>query len=125
MTKSIMIVDDSPEILSVFGGVFRRKGYEVITVEESTTVMGVLQGARPDLFIVDVMMPEINGIDLCRMIRALPEHYSTPVIIVSAYSDTGIVEQTFEAGANDYVFKPVDPRELVAKVQEILEVAEV
>jgi len=124
MTKTIMIVDDSPDILGVFGGVLRRKGYEVITVEDSTSVMQALQGARPDLFVLDVMMPEINGIDLCRMIRALPEHHDTPVIIVSAYSNSGIVGQTFDAGANDYIFKPVDPRALEAKIHDILEVAE-
>ena len=120
MTKSIMIVDDSSEILGLYGGLFKRRGYDVFEALDGTSALEILEESIPDLFILDVMMPDINGIELCRRIRALPQHKQTPVIILSAYSDTGIVEQTFAAGANDYLIKPIDPQVLEAKIHELL-----
>jgi DNA-binding response OmpR family regulator len=115
-----MIVDDSPGILSLYGLFFERQGYEVLKAADSWAALEMLDESTPDLFILDVMMPEINGIELCERIRALPGHEQTPVIILSAFSDTNIVEQTFAAGANDYVVKPVDPQDLEARVGEYL-----
>ncbi len=124
MTTSIMIVDDSPEILSLCGILFERQGYAVLKALDSASALEMLQESTPGLFILDVMMPEINGIELCRRIRALPQHEQTPVIILSAFSDTGTVEQTFAAGANDYMVKPIDPQVLETKVHELLGVGE-
>jgi PleD family two-component response regulator len=84
----------------------------------------MLEDLTPDAFIVDVMMPEINGIELCKRIRDLPQHKETPILILSAYSDSDIVEQAFASGANDYVFKPIDPNDLEMKVRELLAVTE-
>ena len=120
MSRSVMIVDDSPGILSLYGLFFERQGYEVFKAADSWAALEMLEESTPDLFILDVMMPEINGIELCQRIRALPGHAQTPVIILSAFSDTTIVEQTFAAGANDYVVKPIDPQELEARVGEYL-----
>ena len=117
MSNSIMIVDDSPEILSIYSIFFERQGYTVHKAMESADALEMLQELDPDLFILDVMMPEINGIELCQRIRDLPQHEHTPVIILSAFSDTGIIEQTFAAGANDYVIKPIDPQELETRIR--------
>jgi CheY-like chemotaxis protein len=124
MSQCIMIVDDNPEILTLCGMIFQRRGYSVLKAEDSTSALEMLEESNPDLFILDVMMPEINGIELCQRIRALPEHQHTPVIILSAYSDSGIVEKGFAAGANDYVLKPVDPQDLQAKVSDLLSATE-
>jgi DNA-binding response OmpR family regulator len=124
MTKNIMIVDDSPEILSLYHSLFKRRGYGVIEALDSASALKMLDETSPDLFILDVMMPEINGIELCQRIRALPQHEHTPVIILSAFSDTGIIEQAFAAGANDYVLKPIDPRHLEARIRELLGITE-
>src|SRR5205823_6279203 len=120
MTKTIMIVDDNPETLTLCSLIFKRKGYTVLTTEDGESALDMLQDAIPDLFILDVMMPEINGIDLCQRIRALQDHEHTPVIVLSAYSDTGVVGQAFAAGANDYVLKPVNPIALEGKVRDLL-----
>lgn len=125
MTKSIMIVDDSPEVLNLCGILFERRGYSVVKALDGASALEILEESAPDLFILDVMMPEINGIDLCKQIRAFPQHEHTPVIMLSAYSDSGIIEQTFAAGANDYVLKPVNPKDLEAKVHTLLESTEV
>jgi CheY-like chemotaxis protein len=120
MTKSIMIVDDSPETLSLYGIMLERHGYRVFKALDGASALQILEDSVPDLFILDVMMPEINGIELCQRIRALPQHEQTPVIFLSAYSDTEIVEKTFAAGANDFVRKPIDVQDLKAKIQKIL-----
>jgi len=124
MTQSIMIVDDSPGVLSLYGMFFERQGYEVLKAMDSASALEMLRESAPDLFLLDVMMPEINGIELCQRIRAMPHHEQTPVIILSAFSDSGTIEQTFAAGANDYVVKPIDPQELANRVGELLEVQE-
>ena len=124
MTQSIMIVDDSPGVLSLYGMFFERQGYEVLKAMDSASALEMLRESVPDLFLLDVMMPEINGIELCQRIRAMPHHEQTPVIILSAFSDSGTIEQTFAAGANDYVVKPIDPQELANRVGELLGVRE-
>jgi CheY-like chemotaxis protein len=115
-----MIVDDNPEILALYGVLFKRRGYSVLKAEDGASALDMLEQSTPDLFILDVMMPEINGIELCQRIRALPRHEHTPVIFLSAYSNTETVEQTFAAGANDFVRKPIEPQDLEAKVRELL-----
>ena len=124
MTQSIMIVDDSPGVLSLYGMFFERQGYEVLKAMDSASALEMLRESVPDLFLLDVMMPEINGIELCQRIRAMPHHEQTPVIILSAFSDSGTIEQTFAAGANDYVVKPIDLQELANRVGELLGVRE-
>ena len=124
MSNSIMMVDDSPEILSIYSIFFERQGYTIHKAMDSANALKMLEELDPDLFILDVMMPEINGIELCQRIRDIPQHEQTPVIILSAFSDTGIVEQTFAAGANDYVIKPIDPQELETRIREFLRIAE-
>ena len=124
MTQTIMIVDDSPGVLSLYGMFFERQGYEVLKAMDSASALEMLRESVPDLFLLDVMMPEINGIELCQRIRAMPHHEQTPVIILSAFSDSGTIEQTFAAGANDYVVKPIDPQELANRVGELLGVRE-
>jgi CheY-like chemotaxis protein len=123
MKKNIMIVDDSPDILHLCGNLFKRRGYGVLEALDGASALELLEDAIPDLFILDVMMPEINGIELTRRIRAHPQHVGTPIIILSAYSDSGTVEQSFAAGANDYVLKPIDPNDLEVKVHELLAMA--
>jgi DNA-binding response OmpR family regulator len=120
MTQNIMIVDDSPEILNLYGIMLERQGYHVFRVPDGASALQILEGAIPDLFILDVMMPEINGIELCRRIRALPQHKQTPVIFLSAYSDTETVENVFAAGANDFVRKPIEMQDLEAKIKRLL-----
>jgi CheY-like chemotaxis protein len=125
MDKSIMIVDDNPEIITLYRAVFKRKGYNVLEAPDGPTALDLLQDTIPDLFILDIMIPEMNGIELCQRIRALPEHNHTPVLVLSAYSESGIIEKAFAAGANDYVIKPVNAKDLEAKVHELLEGAKI
>ncbi|MBN1429827.1 MAG: response regulator [Anaerolineae bacterium] len=124
MTKSIMIVDDSPEILALYSTMFEFRGYRVFKARDGASALQILEDSVPDLFILDIMMPEINGIELCQRIRDLPQHEHTPILFLSAYTDTEIVGKTFAAGANDFVTKPIDAQILEAKVRELLESTE-
>jgi CheY-like chemotaxis protein len=116
-----MIVDDNPEILTLYRTVFKRKGYTVLEALDGVRALDQLQDTIPDLFILDIMIPEMNGIELCQHIRALPEHTHTPILILSAYSESGIIEKAFAAGANNYLLKPTNAKDLEAKVHEMLE----
>ena len=124
MSKCIMMIDDNPEILELCGFLFQHRGYTVLKALDAESALQMLKDSTPDVFIVDVMMPEINGIELCQRIRALPQHEQTPVLFLSAYSNSEIVEEAISAGGNEYVFKPVDPGDLEAKVREVLEEVE-
>lgn len=125
MTKYIMMVDDDPEILRLYRTIFKRHGHVLLEAPDAASALKMLESSTPDLFVLDVMMPEINGFELCEQIRAMPQHEHTPVLILSAWGDTETVEKTFAAGANDYLVKPVHPREFEAKIEEMLALAEV
>jgi CheY-like chemotaxis protein len=116
-----MIVDDNPEIITLYKAVFRKKGYTVLEALDGTSALEQLHDTIPDLFLLDIMIPEMNGIELCQHIRAMPEHVHTPVLVLSAYSETGIIEKAFAAGANDYLLKPINAKDLELKVHEMLE----
>lgn len=121
MSKLIMMVDDDPAILRLYRTMVEPLGYDVLEATDGASVLEMLGETAPDLFILDVMMPEINGIELCQRLRELPEHEHTPLLILSAWGDAKIIEQAFAAGANDYLVKPVQRQELEAKIHELLE----
>jgi CheY-like chemotaxis protein len=125
VTRKLMIVDDNPEIITLYKAVFQRKGYDMLDAFDGINALEKLQDHLPDMFILDIMMPEMNGLELCQRIRALPEHAHTPVLILSAYSDPSLVERAFAAGANDYLIKPGNARNLEEKVHEMLEGAKI
>ena len=122
MTRCIMMVDDDPEALRMYRNLFERRGFVMLGAPDANSALEMLQESAPDIFILDVMMPEVNGVQLCQQIRELPEHAHTPVLILSAWGDPKTVEATFAAGANDYLVKPITPQRLQAKVNELLDV---
>jgi CheY-like chemotaxis protein len=121
VNKKLMIVDDNPEIITLYKAVFKRRGYDVLDAFDGLNALEQLEDTIPDLFILDMMIPEMNGVELCQRIRALPEHSHTPVLALSAYSEPGLIEKAFAAGANDYLIKPISAADLEAKVHEMLE----
>ena len=121
MFKQIMIVDDSPTALKLISLMLERNGFsEVIMAEDAEEALELLETLQPDLFIVDVIMPGMNGFELCKEIRCRPETSRTPVIVVSALGDPNSAMASFEAGANDYLSKPIIGNSLVSKVRTML-----
>jgi two-component system phosphate regulon response regulator PhoB len=121
MSKQILVVDDEVQILALLSVMFRRVGYLVIKAENAHKALRMLDTSTPDLFILDVMMPEIDGIELCRRIRARPETARTPVILFSAYDDPIMMQRGLEAGANEFLTKITAHAELVKRVRNMLD----
>lgn len=120
MKKTVLVVDDELGALTLIGIMLERGGFNVLKAQDATVALSLLEQGTPDLIILDVMMPGMNGIELCRAIRKRPETQTTPIVILSARGDAESVMQGMEAGANDYLPKPILHHDLVAKVRAIL-----
>ena len=117
MPKKILLVDDEPEILEICRDYLKASGYDVVTARDGAQGLSFARREKPDLIVLDLMMPEMDGLDVCRAIR---RESNVPIIMLTAR-----VEETdkligLEIGADDYITKPFSPRELVARVKVIL-----
>lgn len=117
---TILIADDDPDILELVNYKLEQTGYKVIAVTNGTDAIVRAKETRPDLIILDVMMPFYSGIEVTLELRQLAEFSSTPIILLTAKSMELDTEQGFAAGASDYMTKPFSPRELVTRVQAAL-----
>jgi two-component system, OmpR family, response regulator MtrA len=110
----VLVVDDDAALAEMLGIVLRREGYEPAFVSDGNRAVGVFQQTRPDLVLLDLMLPGRNGLQICQDIRT---QSSVPIVMLTAKGDTIDVVQGLEAGADDYVTKPFKPVELVARVR--------
>ena len=124
MKKNILVVDDEIGALTLIGIMLERGGFSVMKARDATAALAVLDQNSPDLIILDVMMPGMNGIDLCRVIRQREDTHAIPVLILSARGDAESIKKGMEAGSNDYLPKPILHHDLVAKVRTIIEEAQ-
>jgi len=120
MKKHILVVDDEIGALTLIGIMLERGGFSVLKAKDAKTALAVLDQNTPDLIILDVMMPGMNGIELCRVIRERADTGEIPVLILSARGDAESIMRGIEAGANDYLPKPILHHDLVAKVRLML-----
>ena len=116
----VLVVDDEVGALTLIGIMLERGGFEVLKAEDAYAALDQLEAVTPDLIILDVMMPGMNGIELCRRIRSRGETEKTPIIILSARGDPASVEAGQAAGANDYLQKPILHHDLLTKVRGTL-----
>ncbi len=114
--KNILIVDDVPLNRKTISGHLSSEGYHVSEAENGSAAVEKA-ALQPDLILLDILMPEMDGIEVCRKLKSNPATKSIPVIFLSALKDTSTKTKGFEAGGVDYVNKPVDPRELTARVK--------
>ena len=108
----IMIVDDDVDATSLLESFLTLDGYESKVINDSTTVMKAANSFVPDLFLLDLMMPVLDGFKLCRQLRENPKFMRTPVIILTALNDEDSKAVAFGAGASDYLTKPYRPNDL-------------
>ncbi|CAL9321209.1 response regulator [Streptomyces olindensis] len=116
----VLIADDDPDIRDLVAFKLTQNGHQITAVEDG---MAALRAAREqpfDLVLLDIRMPGMSGLDVCRSVRAAPETASLPVILITARSQEGDVELGFAAGADDYIVKPFSPRELSSRVAAML-----
>ena len=118
--EKIMIVDDDVSATTLIEKIIRMEGYEATSLNDSSRALEVAASVHPDLFILDLMMPEPTGFQLCRMLRATSEFRFTPIIIVTALDDSDSKVVAFGAGANDYLTKPFRIEDLTSRVGTLL-----
>ncbi|MGB9640382.1 MAG: response regulator [Anaerolineales bacterium] len=117
MTKKLLVVDDKAEIRKLLKSYFSQEGFDVVTAADGQEALFIARQERPDLVLLDLMMPEMNGYDF---LRAFNRESDTPVIILTAKLDESDKVLGLELGADDYVVKPFSPRELTARVRAVL-----
>jgi len=121
MGAKILIVDDEPHVLRAMVYALRRAGYEVVTAQNGEQALSKVHSEHPDLMILDVMKPGMNGLEVCQRLRKQQETASLPIIILSAGSQVDDKVRGFEAGADSYVTKPVALSEIIARVAALLQ----
>jgi DNA-binding response OmpR family regulator len=117
----IMVVDDDEDFTTLYKEYLRMVGFDAIAETRSSKAMELAYSEKPDLFVLDLMMPEPNGFQLCRMLRADPSFKRTPIIIVTALTDLDSKMVAMGAGANDYLTKPFHIDELKSRINSLLE----
>jgi DNA-binding response OmpR family regulator len=118
--KRILVVDDEIGALTLIGIMLERGGFEVLKAKDADQALSVLELETPDLIILDVMMPGMDGIELCRVLRERTDTKELPILILSARGDAKSVMSGMDAGASDYLPKPILHHDLVAKVRRML-----
>jgi DNA-binding response OmpR family regulator len=116
----VLVADDDEDIRSLIVFRLERAGYEVLSAADGETALQLATERRPDLAVLDVMMPKLDGYELTQRLRAQEETSRMPVILLTARAQEADVARGFEAGADDYIKKPFSPQELGARVQAIL-----
>ena len=120
MTERILLVDDEPDLLELVRVNLHQAGYEIETAKGGREALACLRRRRPDLVILDLMLPDIEGTEICRQIRADPALSDLPVIMLTAKAEELDRVVGLELGADDYVAKPFSPRELTLRVRAVL-----
>ncbi|RKE23009.1 response regulator transcription factor [Streptomyces sp. TLI_171] len=116
----ILVVDDDPTVGEVVAGYLTRAGHRVDRAEDGRRGLDLAERDRPDLLVLDLMLPGLDGLEVLRRLRALPDRADLPVVLLTARGDEADRILGLELGADDYVTKPFSPRELVLRVQSVL-----
>jgi DNA-binding response OmpR family regulator len=117
----IMVVDDDEDFTNLYKTALMAAGYDTTAVNKSTAAVEMAYLVKPDIFLIDLMMPELDGFQLCRLLRADPLFKYTPIIIVTALTDADSQMVAMGAGANDYLTKPFQVDTLKARINALLE----
>jgi DNA-binding response OmpR family regulator len=118
--KTVLVVDDEQDILDLVRFRLEHDGYRVLTASDGQTGLTLARAERPDLCILDVMMPKLSGLEVLAELRADPGTAATRVILLTARGQDADVDRGFELGAHDYVTKPFSPKELRRRVHSQL-----
>ena len=117
--KKILIADDEPDILEIISYNLKIEGYDVVTAKDGEDALQKAKLTKPDLIILDIMMPNKNGMEVCKILRTQPAFHETLIIFLTALNDELSHVRGLEYGADDYISKPVSPKVLVTKVNSL------
>jgi two-component system alkaline phosphatase synthesis response regulator PhoP len=117
--KRILIADDEPDILEIIYYNLTKEGYEVISAKDGDEAIEKAKMVKPDLIILDIMMPHKTGIEVCTILRTQPQFQQTLIIFLTALSDETSHIKGLETGADDYISKPISPKMLISRVNAL------
>jgi two-component system alkaline phosphatase synthesis response regulator PhoP len=117
--KRILIADDEPDILEIVSYNLSKEGYDIYTAKDGSEAVAQAKLLKPDLIILDVMMPKKTGVEVCQLLRCFPAFQDTLIIFLTAMSDEASQIKGLETGADDYVNKPISPKVLVSRVNAL------
>jgi len=120
MNKTVLVIEDHEDNRRIMHDLLTSKGYEVIEAVNGLEGVDAAETHRPDLILLDIQLPGIDGYEATRRIKANPNLQKIPIIVVTSYALSGDDMKAFEAGCDAYVAKPFSPRELLAKIREYL-----
>lgn len=116
----IVVVEDDPDVLALVEHKLTRGGHEVTTASDGVAGLALIESTRPDLVVLDWMMPRMNGLEVCQAVRADPDLDATRVMMLTAKAQEQDVVRAFASGADDYLSKPFSPAELLTRVTALL-----
>lgn len=122
--EMILVVDDDIHATTLFDTLLTAKGYEAIIVNDSAIAVEVANSTNPDLIILDLMMPEPNGFEVCKTLRTDPKFSKTPIVIFTAMGDNESKEAAFESGADEFLTKPFRVEDLMQRIRNLINKAE-
>ncbi len=117
--RKILIADDEPDILEIIQYNLIKEGYESVTAKDGEDALTMAKSTRPDMIILDIMMPKKTGVEVCEILRSQPSFKETLIIFLTALNDEGSHIKGLEIGADDYVTKPVSPKVLISRVNAL------
>ncbi len=118
--QKILVVDDEADILELIEYNLRKEGYQVFAASNGQEAVSIAKKVEPDLIILDIMMPKMDGIEACRLLRTMPEFKKTFMVFLTARSEEYSEIAGFNVGADDYIAKPIKPRALISRINAIL-----
>lgn len=119
-TNKILIVDDEPDILEFLQYNLRKEGYQVVTAPDGLQALTVAEKEKPDLILLDIMMPEMDGVETCRQLRSKKEFNDTPIAFLTARDEDFSQIAALDVGGDDYITKPIKPRVLMSRINALL-----
>lgn len=117
---TVLLAEDDADIRDLAAFKLREAGYEVRVFEDGLSALASARDSQPDLALLDIMMPGMSGLDVCRELRADPATSEVPIILLTARAQEADIESGFAVGADDYIVKPFSPRELASRVHAVL-----
>jgi len=118
--KRILIIEDDADVLTVLGDLLKTHGFEEHLFSSGEKAMAVIEDILPDLVIMDLMMPEMNGFEICKKIRSMSKTHNIPMIAITGYDSVENRSRIFDAGIDDYLPKPFDVKMLLKKISDLV-----
>lgn len=119
--NKILFIEDEPDQIMMVEMRLQQSGYEVISTMDGETGLKMARQEKPDLILLDIILPKLDGIEVCRQLRQSPETCDIPIIAITAAALKDLVQRCTQAGADDFIRKPYEPEELIARVSKLLD----